>query len=85
MANGYIAVHVGNDHPLAYADGYAYEHRVVASEALGRYVEADEDVHHIDGDKRNNQVENLEVLPREVHLREHAMTTRRRTPAGAFA
>lgn len=48
-----------------------HEHRVVAEQMLGRPLEPDEVVHHINGDKRDNRLENLQVLSRSEHSRLH--------------
>lgn len=37
------------------------EHRVIMEEYLGRPLSPDETVHHLDGDRLNNNVENLEL------------------------
>jgi len=67
-SHGYVAVWVGSDHHLAIiGDGYAYEHRLVAEEKLGRRLRKGEIVHHVDGDKTNNDPENLAVLPGTSH------------------
>ncbi len=56
-----------------------HEHRVVAEQILGRPLAPGEVVHHIDGDKRNNDPSNLQVLASQAeHARLHA-TERRRT------
>lgn len=68
-SNGYVLVRVGVDHRLADVRGYAYEHRVVAERKLGRALRRGEVVHHIDGNKQNNEPDNLEVLASSAHHR----------------
>lgn len=58
-------------HPLANSQGKVYYHRHVASLVIGRWVEPHEHVHHKDGDRSNNLVENLEVLTQAEHARHH--------------
>lgn len=48
-----------------------HEHRVVAEEKLGRLLRADEVVHHIDCNKRNNHPDNLMVLTQSEHAKLH--------------
>ena len=48
-------------------------HRVVAEEVLGRPLTSKEIVHHKDGNKWNNQPENLEVMLQSEHARIHCM------------
>ena len=72
---GYRLVLVPKGHPLRMSKGYALEHRVVASEKLGRWVRPDENVHHINGDKRDNRPENLIVLDHGGHTRWHRVRT----------
>ena len=56
----------------AYSNGYVLEHRRVASQKLGRPLLESEDVHHIDGNKKNNDPSNLVVVQRGRHQRLHA-------------
>lgn len=79
---GYILVKVGRGHPLALANGYAYEHRLVAQEAMGRPLAPGEEVHHKNGVKSDNRPENLEVKSgRAEHAMEHrAVCLDRRKP-----
>jgi hypothetical protein len=39
--------------------GYILEHRMVVEDSLGRRLERNEVVHHIDGNKENNTIDNL--------------------------
>ena len=46
-------------------------HRVVMEKHLGRALESNEVVHHIDGNKWNNDLSNLEVMSQADHVRLH--------------
>lgn len=41
--------------------GFAWEHRLVMGEHLGRRLYDFENVHHKDGNRKNNSIENLEL------------------------
>lgn len=61
------------EHPNATKNGYVLMHRIVMENHLGRLLSANEVVHHIDKNKKNNSVDNLKVLTVEEHNKLHAM------------
>lgn len=50
------------NHPRATKEGYVRTHILVAEEKLGRYLQSEECVHHIDKDKYNNSPDNLMIF-----------------------
>ncbi len=59
---GYIWRYVGRNDPNASEHtGYAYQHRVVMAEIIGRPLRGNESVHHKNGDRTDNRPENLEL------------------------
>jgi hypothetical protein len=59
---GYILIHC-KGHPNARKHThYVFEHRLVMEESIGRYLLPNEVVHHLDGNKQNNAIENLQLF-----------------------
>lgn len=62
--HGYILVIMEEDDPfyeMADSSGYVMEHRIVMARHLGRPLSEDESVHHINGDREDNRLENLQL------------------------
>jgi len=59
------------EHPFARAN-FVYEHRLVMEEKLGRFLRKDEVVHHINGVKTDNRIENLCLCSVKEHINAHA-------------
>lgn len=70
---GYILIHKKN-HPMAGKDNYIPLHRLVYSEYLGRNLTRDEVIHHKNGIKTDNRIENLQLVSNSQHRTIHNMT-----------
>jgi hypothetical protein len=68
--NGYIHLKIPA-HPNARKSGYVFEHTVVMSQVLGRALVPGEIVHHINGIKDDNRIENLVITTQNAHRRHH--------------
>lgn len=66
LVNGYKKIYAPN-HPYCDAHGYVLEHRIIMEQYIGRYLDPEEQIHHKDGNKLNNIIENMEILNRSSH------------------
>jgi hypothetical protein len=69
--DGYLKVQVGKGHPMADPNGYAYLHAIVWIAAGNPAPQTDELIHHRDRVKTNNKIDNLELMTRSDHAKEH--------------
>lgn len=68
IQKGYVLFLAADDHlvaPMRDRGGYVPEHRAVMARALGRPLRGNETVHHINGVKTDNRLENLELRQRQ--------------------
>lgn len=62
---GYIVVVIQPDNPyfpMTNSRGEVLEHRLIMAKHLGRCLEAHEIIHHINSNREDNRIENLELI-----------------------
>lgn len=64
--HGYVLVYRPG-HPCARKCGHVLEHRLIIEKQIERHLFPWEIVHHINGIRDDNRIENLELLPAEKH------------------
>lgn len=75
-SHGYVIVRVSKDHHRGFGSpkcthAYAYEHDIVMESAIGRRLEPNEVVHHINEIKTDNRVKNLKIKTASQHITDH--------------
>jgi len=68
--SGYILVMVHPNDPMrimTHKDGWCLEHRIIMARYIGRPLLKSEFVHHKNGIKSDNRIENLELISRQDH------------------
>lgn len=60
-------------HPNKTKHNYVLLHRVIMENHLGRVLNKNEVVHHKDGNKKNNDISNLQLLTNSEHSKLHAL------------
>ena len=62
VSKGLYNYAVVQEHPNATEHGYVLEHRIAMENFLGRLLNANEVVHHENGDTKDNRLENLRLM-----------------------
>ena len=68
--DGYISLYYPN-HPRSNKDGYIMEHQYVMEQHIGRLLNNDEVVHHINHIRNDNRIENLQLMTFKEHASLH--------------
>lgn len=73
IQNGYRYI-LNPEHPKAKSKkGYVAEHTLIMEKHLGRFLEGEELIHHIDFDKLNNHLNNLKLFKNhKEHMKFHS-------------
>lgn len=61
------------EHPNATKNGYVLLHRLIIENNLNRLLNTNEIVHHKNHNKKDNRIENLEVMSKEEHCQLHGL------------
>jgi hypothetical protein len=70
-ANGYVVL-FKPEHPFCGVRKSILEHRFIMECKIGRYLKKEEIVHHIDGNKSNNDINNLMLFKNQSeHIKYH--------------
>jgi hypothetical protein len=64
--NGYVRVFTPTE-----KCGFRYEHRIVIEKSIGRRLNKGEQIHHINGIKHDNRLENLKLVSPLEHKKYH--------------
>ena len=76
MSYGYVFI-LNREHPRAYKNGYVIEHLLVWEKFHKKSLPRGWIIHHVNGIKDDNRIENLEAMPDKKHRRLVSMYRKR--------
>jgi hypothetical protein len=76
---GYVIVYAPSS-PEGKYRGWGFEHRVLMAEKIGRAISKEEVVHHKNGVRDDNRIENLEIMLKDEHDKYHRDKKNDRVP-----
>ena len=71
-SKGYIKIYFP-EHPKSDKWGYILEHDLIMECNIGRWLNEDEVVHHINGIRNDNRIKNLKLMTRKEHTKYHRL------------
>ena len=69
-SDGYVYIY-NPDHPHSTAEGYVMKHILVMERHIGRLLDKNEVVHHINHIRDDNRIENLKLMDSKDHMSMH--------------
>jgi hypothetical protein len=73
---GYVLIYAPNHPATNHLSPYIFEHRIVMEQHIGRFLLPGEVIHHINGDRADNRIENLQLFRNNGEHSKHHQSER---------